>query len=210
MRGTLGGGVGGQPAMRFMDVVFMEKNISQTWANPWSNRRTKREENEMIAPFSTTKNRNPAVSASADHVLSLQHRKFYRVLSNIFQKPHVFSGGKNWASPLKTGQTARTRTIICDAPNLVRIWGDIRHGMVAYVFLGGRYCWWLKSGVNQLRLVVDPIIYRVLYILSVVGNGISSINSMIGVLGQVCNRTVHVTTSSNCLPKTTTFEESSL
>ncbi len=42
-------------------------------------------------------------------------------------------------------------------------------------------CWWLKSGVYQFRLVVYPIIYKILQgfstIQTVVGNGISSINS---------------------------------
>ncbi len=34
-----------------------------------------------------------------------------------------------------------------------------------YVFcLHIPYCWWLKSGKHQLRLVVYPIIYRVFYI----------------------------------------------
>ena len=35
------------------------------------------------------------------------------------------------------------------------------------------HCWWFRNPANQLRLVVYPIIYRVLYILSVVGLGIS-------------------------------------
>ena len=39
------------------------------------------------------------------------------------------------------------------------------------------YCWWLKSGIHQLRLVVYPIIYRVSAPSQVVGNGISAINS---------------------------------
>ena len=40
----------------------------------------------------------------------------------------------------------------------------------------GWYCWWLKSGVHQLRLVVFPIIYRVSYTFRWLF-GISAINS---------------------------------
>ena len=33
-----------------------------------------------------------------------------------------------------------------------------------WVVVVGYYCWWFRNPANQLRLVVDPIIYKVLYI----------------------------------------------
>ena len=40
--------------------------------------------------------------------------------------------------------------------------------------------WWFRNPANQLRLVVYPIIYKVLYIQAVVGNGISEPSTMYG------------------------------
>ena len=50
---------------------------------------------------------------------------------------------------------------------------NLHHVMVDQRW-GGTYCWWKKSGVHQLRLVVSPnFIYRALLASQVVGNGIS-------------------------------------
>ncbi len=56
-------------------------------------------------------------------------------------------------------------------PHAVELWSRKKSGRELLWFRWGwwdgfwsSYCWWLKSGVHQLRLVVYTIIYRVLYI----------------------------------------------
>ena len=56
----------------------------------------------------------------------------------------------------------------------------VRNGGAMIVTKYLSFGWWFRNPANQLRLVVYPIIYKVLYIQAVVGNGISEPSTMYG------------------------------
>ena len=103
-------------------------------------------------------------------ILFLQLFNYYSAPVHLwidFFQWFCFSG--TYLTPFSYGQSNK----ILQRPNQRRIIGLERDAGPArgfkHMVIAGRcnkhvtYCWWLKSGVHQLRLVVDTVIYRVLY-----------------------------------------------
>ena len=80
--------------------------------------------------------------------------------------------GNSWVYPLFLKGSSRVKT----APSIPRgtpfsLWYFFRSDRCderTYMWEIGGYCWWFRNRANQLRLVVYPIIYKVLYIHTVV------------------------------------------